>query len=68
MHKDSPAEMEKAYEAQLRRKDSEIEELRKRNDVLVKTALRQNEKLVQIEEMIKKIQDICLTGRDTKRR
>ena len=56
MHKDSPAEMEKAYEAQLRRKDSEIEELRKRNDVLVKTALRQNEKLVQIEEMIKKIQ------------
>ncbi len=56
MHKDGAAEMEKAYEAQLRRRDSEIEELKKRNDVLVKTALRQNEKLVQIEEMIRKLE------------
>jgi len=48
-------ELRKAYAAQLKRKDAEIEELRKRNDLLMKTAMRQNEKLVEMEEYVKKI-------------
>ena len=48
-------ELKRAYTAHLRRKDAEIDEFRKRNDVLMKTAMRQNEKLVQMQEYIKKI-------------
>jgi len=49
----SSEELEKAYAAQIKRKDAEIEELRKKNEVLIKTAIRQNEKLVDMQEMLK---------------
>ena len=52
----SSEELEKAYAAQIKRKDAEIEELRKKNEVLIKTAIRQNEKLVDMQEMLKKIE------------
>ena len=48
-------ELKRAYAAQLRRKDNEIDELKRRNDILMRTAMKQNEKLVQMEEYVKKI-------------
>jgi hypothetical protein len=49
-------ELEKAYSAQIKRRDAEIEELKKKNDILMRTAMRQNEKLVEIQELLRKIE------------
>ena len=49
-------ELQKAYSAQLQRKDQEIEDLRKQNDLLMKTAMKQSEKASQWQELAKKVQ------------
>jgi len=48
------AELKRAYAAQLKRKDSEIEWLKKQNELLMKTAIRQSEKVRELEELLKK--------------
>jgi len=49
-------ELEKAYAAQLKRRDSEIDELRKHNEILARTAMKQSEKLIEMQELLSKIQ------------
>jgi len=48
-------ELQRAYAAQLKRKDAEIDDLRKRNDILVKTALRQSQRITELEEACSKL-------------
>jgi len=54
MAKEQLKELQKAYAAQLERKDREIEELRQRNDFLMMTALKQSEKAKQWEDVAKR--------------
>ena len=49
-------ELEKAYAAQLKRRDSEIDVLRKHNEILARTAMKQSEKLIEMQELLSKIQ------------
>ncbi len=48
-------EIQEAYSAQLKRKDQEIEELKKENDLLMKTAMKQSDKAKQWEDIAKKV-------------
>ena len=49
------SELQKAYAAQIERKDREIEELKKSNNLLMKTAMKQSEKAKEWEEVAKRI-------------
>ena len=53
--KNSLEELQKAYAAQLERKDKEIDELKKENGLLMKTAIKQREKAQEWEEVAKRV-------------
>lgn len=50
----SAEELERIYEKELKRRDALIDELRKQNDVLVKTAMKQSEKNVELAKQLEK--------------
>ena len=47
--------LKKFYEEELKRKDKLIEELRESNALILKSALKQSEKLTQLTEKFKKL-------------
>lgn len=63
-------ELQKAYAAQLERKDKVIDELKKENNLLMKTAMKQREKAQEWEEVAKRVmmqkKDDLSTSEDNK--
>ena len=48
-------ELEKVYAEELKRKDKLIDDLRQQNKVLMKTALKQSEKNIELQQKIEKV-------------
>ena len=53
-HKDKIERLEKTFEEQLKRKDNEIEQLRKDNTAIFKASMKQEEKIEQLQAALKK--------------
>lgn len=49
-------ELEKAYEAQLKRRDDEIAELKTHNEILTRTSIRQSDKILKLEKLLNEIE------------